>query len=77
MACPIGDKRWAQWRDYFPYGGGMITDFGAHMFDIVQWALNMDNSGPVNFEPQKYILKVLNSLIKMESLLPIKMGRFE
>ena len=51
LACPIGDKRWAQWRDYFPYGGGMITDFGAHMFDIVQWALNKDNSGPINFEP--------------------------
>ena len=57
LACPIGDKRWAQWRDYFPYGGGMITDFGAHMFDIVQWALNMDNSGPINFEPPKIYSK--------------------
>ena len=57
LACPIGDKRWAQWRDYFPYGGGMITDFGAHMFDIVQWALNVDNSGPVNFVPPKIYSK--------------------
>lgn len=51
LACPIGDKRWGKWRDYYPFGGGMITDWGAHMFDIVQWALNQDHSGPVQFTP--------------------------
>ncbi|MGA0897035.1 MAG: Gfo/Idh/MocA family protein [Flavobacteriaceae bacterium] len=51
LACPIGDKRWGMWRDYFPFGGGMITDWGAHMFDIVQWALDQDHSGPVHFKP--------------------------
>ena len=51
LACLLGDKRWGQWRNYKPYGGGMITDFGAHMFDIVQWALEMDNSGPKLFIP--------------------------
>jgi predicted dehydrogenase len=39
------------WRDYFPFGGGMITDWGAYMFDIVQWALDQDHSGPVHFKP--------------------------
>jgi predicted dehydrogenase len=39
------------WRDYTPFGGGMITDWGAHMFDIVQWALDMDDSGPLHFNP--------------------------
>jgi len=51
LACPIGDKRWGVWRDYFPFGGGMVTDWGAHMFDIVQWALDLDHSGPVHFKP--------------------------
>jgi predicted dehydrogenase len=38
---------WADWRSYDEFGGGMMTDWGAHMFDIAQWGLNMDHSGPV------------------------------
>lgn len=38
------------WRWNFDYSGGMITDWGAHHFDIVQWALDMDASGPVKFQ---------------------------
>ena len=51
LACPLEDKRWGQWRDYKPFGGGMITDWGAHMFDIIQWALDQDHSGPTLFTP--------------------------
>jgi len=42
---------WAWWRGYRNFGGGLITDWGAHMFDIAQWALDMDESGPVQFLP--------------------------
>lgn len=42
---------WAWWRGYRDFGGGLITDWGAHMFDIAQWALDMDGSGPVKFLP--------------------------
>ncbi|RIH64078.1 gfo/Idh/MocA family oxidoreductase [Mariniphaga sediminis] len=51
LAPPDVNGPWAWWRGYRDFGGGLITDWGAHMFDIAQWALNMDESGPVQFLP--------------------------
>lgn len=53
LAPPLEAPEWAWWRGYRDFGGGYITDWGAHMFDIVQWALGMDHSGPVKFIPPK------------------------
>ena len=39
------------WRKFREFGGGMVTDWGAHHLDIAQWGLGMDDSGPVEIHP--------------------------
>lgn len=40
------------WRCSYDYGARKEGDWGAHHFDIIQWALGMDNSGPTDFYPE-------------------------
>jgi predicted dehydrogenase len=49
------------WLSFRPYSGGEMTGWGSHGFDQVQWALGMDESGPIEvwtegpaFEPLTY-----------------------
>ena len=39
------------WRSYLEYAGGGHSDMGAHHYDIAQWCLGMDASGPVEVIP--------------------------
>jgi len=39
---------WMGWRDY---SGGEMTNWGAHGLDQIQWALGMDDTGPVEVWP--------------------------
>jgi len=46
-------------RFFWDYSGGQMTNWGAHHLDIAQWALGMDDSGPIGiagkgeFDPAK------------------------
>ena len=44
-------NHYPNWRAYREFGGGMVTDWGAHHIDIAQWGLGMDDSGPVEARP--------------------------
>ena len=37
-------------RFFWDYSGGQMTNWGAHHLDIAQWGLGMDESGPVSIE---------------------------
>ncbi len=51
LSPPLEVDVYPHWRMYRDFGGGMVTDWGAHMMDIAQWGLDMDLSGPVEFIP--------------------------
>ncbi len=52
ILCPKGvHGHFPAWRNYQEYGGGQLADMGAHHFDIAQWAMSMDTSGPVEVIP--------------------------
>jgi predicted dehydrogenase len=51
---PYNNARVGGWRTFWDYGSRKNGDWGAHHFDIVQWALDMDGNGPVLFVPKGF-----------------------
>jgi predicted dehydrogenase len=51
---PKNETYWAKWRYFKETGGGYTCDWGAHNFDIGQWGLGKDHSGPVKIIPPGY-----------------------
>ncbi len=52
ILCPKGmHGHFPAFRNYREYAGGGLADMGAHHFDIAQWAMDRDASGPVRIVP--------------------------
>ena len=52
VLCPNNiHNHFPAWRNYREYAGGGLADMGAHHFDIAQWALGMDHTGPTEIHP--------------------------
>jgi len=51
LSPPVEQDIFPNWRLYKEFGGGILSDWGAHMFDIAQWALDKDRSAPLKFFP--------------------------
>lgn len=46
-------EHFPMYRKYEEYAGGILADFGAHMFDIAQWAFGKDRESPLTIRPPK------------------------
>lgn len=55
--CAVGPG----WMSFRPYSGGELANWGCHGLSMVHWALQMDNSGPVEIwvEPAQKLEKVV------------------
>ena len=54
--CPIGvHGHYPRWRQYREYGNGYFADMGAHHYDIAQWAMDTDHTGPIRIIPPQLV----------------------
>lgn len=50
----IGDLMWRGWDLFRDFSGHLMTNWGAHNVDMIQYALGMDGSGPVKIAPLSF-----------------------
>ncbi len=53
----VSPDRWSSFRWFWDYAGGMMTDWGVHLLDIVQWAMKVDGPNAVSASGGKFVLE--------------------
>jgi predicted dehydrogenase len=53
----VHPDRWSSFRWFWDYAGGMMTDWGVHLLDIVQWAMNVEAPQSVSAQGGKLYLQ--------------------
>jgi predicted dehydrogenase len=62
------------WRRYREYSGGYLADMGAHHYDIAQWALGADDSGPMQVAPPNDAEAVRGATLRYAGGAPVTHG---
>lgn len=52
----IDPNAFSHFRWFWDYAGGMMTDWGVHWIDIVQWAMNVDHPQSISASGGKFFL---------------------
>ena len=52
----VDDGRWSSFRWFWDYAGGMMTDWGTHLIDIVLWAMKVKGPEAVSTAGDKFAL---------------------
>lgn len=60
MVDYIPQRCHGQFRWWYEYSGGMLTDWGAHHVDIAHWGLGMDDTGPTSIDASGTLPNVEN-----------------
>ncbi|MGM0531612.1 MAG: Gfo/Idh/MocA family protein [Bacteroidota bacterium] len=51
---PYCEARFRRPMSWWEYGGGMVTDWGAHHMDIAHWGMGGEDIGPLSIEAEGY-----------------------
>ncbi|MGH9447151.1 MAG: Gfo/Idh/MocA family protein, partial [Terriglobia bacterium] len=53
----VGPHRWSTFRYFWDYAGGFMTDWGVHLMDIVQWAMQVEGPSTITASGGKYYIQ--------------------
>ncbi len=53
----VFEDQWSHFRWFWDYAGGMITDWGVHLIDIVHWAMDVEAPQAISASGGKFFLQ--------------------